>query len=557
MEQDKINIVLQGKRIEVNKGITLEEVEEQYYEKDMPIVTVAKVDGVLQELMTSLSTNCTVEFLDISDKDGFRVYQRSVKFLLIRSIYDVLGRKNVEKVCIQYSLSNGYFCEILGKKIELTDKLLSQIEEHMKNIVEEDISIEKDTYSLDAAMELFRKYKMFDKLNLFKYRRVSTVNLYKLGWMQDYFYGYMVPSSGKLKYFKLRKYHHGFILQFPTREEPSKLEAPVYREKLFHIFKESERWGDIIGVGTVGGLNNEISSGKTNDLILVSEALHEKKLGEIADQIIHSEYKKGVILIAGPSSSGKTTFSHRLSIQLRVQGIKPNPISIDNYFVNREHTPVDEEGNYDFESIDAIDIQQFNDDINKLLRGEAVEIPTFNFKTGRREYKGNILQLEEEDVLVIEGIHGLNEKLSNQIPKEKKFKIYVSALTQLNVDDHNRIPTTDARLLRRIVRDNQYRGVDAAKTIKMWPSVRRGEEKYIFPFQEEADIMFNSALVYEFSILKQFAEPLLFNIERNSPEFLEAKRLIKFLDYFLGVSSEDVPKNSILREFIGGSCFRK
>ncbi|MDD6036034.1 MAG: nucleoside kinase, partial [Lachnospiraceae bacterium] len=350
-------------------------------------------------------------------------------------------------------------------------------------------------------------------------------------------------------------YEKGFVLLLPTRKEPKTVKPLEIRPHLFSTLQESNQWGQMMEIETVGALNEQITQGNINDIILVQEALMEKKLADIAEKIKSSGNRK-FIMIAGPSSSGKTTFSHRLSIQLRTLGYKPHPIAVDDYFVNREDTPKDEFGNYNFESLQAIDIEQFNKDMTDLLSGKTVELPTFNFKTGKREYKGNFKKLGKEDILVIEGIHGLNDALSYSLPRESKFKIYISALTQLNIDEHNRIPTTDGRLIRRMVRDARTRGTSAKDTIAMWPSVRRGEEENIFPYQEDADCMFNSALIYELSVLKQYAEPILFGIDRDCKEYLEAKRLLKFLDYFLGVSSEDIPKNSIIREFIGGSCFK-
>jgi len=370
----------------------------------------------------------------------------------------------------------------------------------------------------------------------------------------DYNYGYMMPHAGYVKYFKLIPYDKGMMLVLPERANPTVVPEFVPREKLFATLEESTDWCRKLGIETVGDLNDMICDGKLNELILVQEAEQERRIGEIAKDIVKRGGVK-FVMIAGPSSSGKTTFSHRLSIQLRTQGLVPHPIALDDYFVDREKTPKDEDGNYNFECLGAIDIEQFNHDMCELLEGKTVELPSFNFKTGKREYKGNFKTLGKDDVLVIEGIHGLNGKMSYALPDESKYRIYISALTSINVDDHNRIPTTDGRLLRRMVRDARTRGASAKKTIGMWPSVRRGEEENIFPFQESADAMFNSVLIYELAVLKQFAEPLLFGIKPEEPEYYEAKRLLKFLDYFLGVSSENLPNNSICREFVGGSCF--
>lgn len=423
----------------------------------------------------------------------------------------------------------------------------------MRELVDADIPIVKSTYKSHDLMKRFEAQGRNDKVRLFKYRRASNANVYRLEDFEDYYYGFMVASTGYLKYFTLCAYEEGFVLQMPRRKEPEVVPEFTPPHKLFSVLKQSDDWGVMLNVDTVGGLNDAVAAGQINELMLVQEALQEKNIADIATRIKAEEKK--VILIAGPSSSGKTSFSHRLSIQLRALGLSPYPIALDNYFVNREQTPKDANGNYNFECLEAVDVAQFNEDMSRLLKGEEIPLPTFNFFQGKREYKGNTMKLKENDVLVIEGIHGLNPKMSAGLPDNSKFKIYISALTQLNVDEHNRISTTDGRLIRRIVRDVRTRGNSAQMTISMWDSVRRGEEENIFPYQEEADAMFNSALIYELSVLKPYVEPLLFAIPREAREYQEAKRLLKFLDYFLGVSSENIPNNSILREFVGGSCF--
>ena len=395
---------------------------------------------------------------------------------------------------------------------------------------------------------------MYDKEKLFRFRRVSKVNIYNIGYYDDYFYGYMADHAGYVQYFDLKLYDEGFVLELPERKNPSVIPPFQPQDKIFHVQKESQEWAEKMDISYVGDLNDRITKEGISNILLVQEALQEAKISDIAQRIV-SEGNKKFIMIAGPSSSGKTSFSHRLSIQLTAHGMKPHPIGVDNYFKNREDTPFDEFGEKNYECLEAIDVEQFNKDMLALLNGERVELPVFNFKTGLREYKGDFLQLGKDDVLVIEGIHGLNDKLSYALPAESKFKIYISALTQLNIDEHNRIPTTDGRLIRRIVRDARTRGTSAKETIARWPSVRRGEEANIFPYQEEADVMFNSALVYELACLKVYAEPLLFGIDKSETEYLEAKRLLKFLDYFISVPSEDIPHNSLLREFVGGSCF--
>ena len=395
---------------------------------------------------------------------------------------------------------------------------------------------------------------MHDKERLFHYRRVSRVNIYSLNEFEDYYHGYMVPSAGYLKYFKLYLYDEGFVIQMPVMNEPEAVPPFKPQNHLFRVLQESTKWGDIQGIETVGDLNDKITKSDVNELVLVQEALQEEKIAQIAEQIKERSDVR-FVLIAGPSSSSKTTFSHRLSVQLRANGLCPYPIAVDNYFKEREETPRDENGEFDFEGLGAVDVELFNLQLQELLEGKEVVIPEFNFVTGHKEYKRRPKKLKENEVLVIEGIHCLNPELTRKLPDENKFKIYISALTQLNIDEHNRIPTTDGRLIRRIVRDARTRGTSAKETIRMWPAVRKGEERNIFPYQEEADVMFNSALIYELAVLKPYVEAQLFGIERDCPEYLEAKRLLKFLDYFVGIGSENVPANSLLREFIGGGCF--
>ena len=429
----------------------------------------------------------------------------------------------------------------------MTDEQIGRVKERMHELVEADLMITKKSYHVDDAMALFEKLGMQDKIKLFRYRRSSSINVYCLGDYYDYYYGYMMPSTSYVTEFDVIPYENGLMLVLPYNNEPLSKDTFQPRHKLFESLVYSTRWNNQMGIDTVGDLNEKICSGNVQDLILVHEALQERRIGEIASEIAS---RKGVkfVMIAGPSSSGKTSFSHRLSIQLKT-------IALDNYYVDHSETPLDENGNPDYECIEALAVDLFNQDMLRLLNGETVEMPRFNFKTGKREYNGNMLTLGEEDILVIEGIHGLNEKMSYSLPAESKFKIYISALTSLNVDDHNRIPTTDGRLIRRMVRDARTRGASAQHTIRMWPSVRRGEEKYIFPYQEEADVMFDSALIYELAVLKQYAEPLLFSIQKGEPEYFEAKRLLKFLEYFLTIPNDDLPNNSLCREFVGGSIF--
>lgn len=516
-------------------------------------IVLARVGNKLRELTKKADADADVTFVTTADKDGLLTYKRSATLVMLKALYDIIPREDIGKVKIEYSLSKGYYCTLSGSAV-VDEAFLKRLKDRMQEIIDADLPIEKKSISTNDAIEHFHRHGMYDKEKLFKYRRSSRVNVYLLDGFEDYYYGYMVPSTGYIDCFGLFLYDEGFVIQFPTTQAPGVVPKFEPQHKLFSVLKESSDWSRMLGVETVGDLNEVIANGGIEELILVQEALQEKKLAEIAGRIASDPSKK-FIMIAGPSSSGKTTTSYRLAIQLRVHGLVPHQLSLDNYFVDREHTPRDESGQYNFECLEALDVKQFNEDMTRLLNGERVEIPTFNFKIGKREMNGNFMQLGPNDVLVIEGIHGLNDRLSYSLPKESKFKIYLSALTQLNVDEHNRIPTTDGRLLRRMVRDARTRGASAQRTISMWDSVRRGEEENIFPFQEEADVMFNSALLYELAVIKQYAEPLLFSITPDMPEYPEAKRLLKFLDYFLGVSPERIPINSIAREFVGGSCF--
>ena len=535
------------------EGTTYLDIAKEYqheYEHDIVLVFV---DGRLQELFKTLKKDCKLEFVTTADSLGYKAYRRSMSLMLVKAVYDVAEHKNIDKVRIHYSVSKGYYCTIEGN-IELTQEFLDKVERRMRTMVEKNLPIQKKSVHTDDAIAMFGEHGMHDKERLFHYRRVSRVNIYSMNEFEDYYYGYMVPSAGYLKYFKLYLYDEGFVIQMPTQGEPEKVPPFEPQNQLFHVLQESTKWGDAQGIETVGDLNDKITRSDVNELVLVQEALQEEKIAQIAEQVrVHSDVR--FVLIAGPSSSSKTTFSHRLSVQLRANGLCPYPIAVDNYFKEREETPKDENGNYDFEGLGAVDVELFNRQLQELLDGKEVVIPEFNFVTGHKEYKGRPKKLKENEVLVIEGIHCLNPELTRNLPDENKFKIYISALTQLNIDEHNRIPTTDGRLIRRIVRDARTRGTSAKETIRMWPSVRKGEECNIFPYQEEADVMFNSALIYELAVLKPYVEAQLFGIERECPEYLEAKRLLKFLDYFVGIGSENVPANSLLREFIGGGCF--
>lgn len=549
-----VKATINGKVYEYSEGIRYGEIAaglQKDYAHDIVLVSVNKR---LRELNKKLYEDAELVFYTTADMVGAQAYRRSLTMLLMKAVYRVAGHENVIRAQVNYSLSNGYYCTVQGN-VTVDEAFLGTVKRQMEEYVARKTVIEKKNVATDKALRIFHNHKMFDKEKLFRYRRASRVNIYSIGEFEDYYYGYMVPDTGYLKYFELYPYDEGFVLQFPTTAEPEKVPPFAPQNKVFQVMKESAKWGDLLGISTVGDLNDCIAQGKLQQLIMTQEALQERKLAEMASRIA-ADHSKKFIMIAGPSSSGKTTFSRRLSIQLSAAGLRPHPISVDNYFVEREMTPRDENGDYNFECLKAMDVELFNRQMRELLEGKTVELPYFNFKTGKKEYNGDYLTMGEEDILVIEGIHCLNDKLSHSLPRESKFKIYISALTQLNVDEHNRIPTTDGRLIRRMVRDARTRGASAARTISMWPSVRRGEEENIFPYQEEADVVFNSALIYELSVLKQYAEPLLFGIDREAPEYLEAKRLLKFLDYFLGVDSTNIPDNSLVREFIGGGCFQ-
>ena len=534
-----------------SEDVTWQVVAEEYQKEYADEILLVQVNGKLQELQEKIREG-EVQFITARQKPGISAYKRSATLLMLKAFYAVAGPENVEKVIVDFSIGKGFFVEARGN-FTLNQELLEQVKAKMQEYVDQEIPILKRSISTDDAIERFHRHRMYDKERLFRYRRVSRVNVYGIDGFEDYFYGYMVPNTKYIRYFDLKLYEYGFVLMLPSMLAPTVLPQFAPLPKLFHTLADSSLWGQRLDLETVGALNDKIAEGDMSHLILIQEALQEKRIAEIAAQIAERKTAK-IVMIAGPSSSGKTTFSHRLSVQLEAIGLKPHPIAVDNYFVNRIDSPRDENGNYNYEILECLDVEQFNQDMQALLRGEQVELPYYNFKKGEREYKGDFLKLGKEDILVIEGIHCLNDRLSYSLPRESKFKIYISALTQLNIDEHNRIPTTDGRLLRRMIRDARTRGTSARDTIRMWPSVRKGEEENIFPYQEEADAMFNSALIYELAVLKQYVEPLLFGIPKNCPEYTEAKRLLKFLDYFIGVSSEDIPKNSILREFIGGSC---
>ena len=549
----KITLTIEGEKKKYDSGISFEQIISEYQTKYENLIVLVTENGKIRELNRKAEKNAAISFITRRDGIGQKTYFRTAVLVMVKALSDVLKKDTKKGIKVEFAIGDGYYCSPKGG-LKITEQLVAAVKARMHEIVDERLPITKATLSTDEARQLFAKVGMEDKERLFRYRRSSFVNVYDIDGYKDYYYGYMLPNAGYIKYFDILPYKEGFVLMLPSIKEPKVIHDFEPREKLYKALMTATDWGEKLGIDCVGDLNDKICKGDLSEVILVQEALQERRIAEIAKEIAG---RKGVkfVMIAGPSSSGKTTFSHRLSIQLSTYGLKPHPIAVDDYFVNREDTPLDENGNYNFECLEAIDVKTFNENMVDLLNGKEVELPTFNFKTGKREYKGNVKKLGKDDILVIEGIHGLNDKMSYALPAASKFKIYISALTCLNIDEHNRIPTTDGRLLRRMVRDARTRGTSAQGTIRMWPSVRRGEEENIFPFQESADATFNSALIYELAVIKQFAEPLLFSIGPEEPEYYEAKRLLKFLDYFLGVSSENLPNNSIVREFVGGSCF--
>jgi len=540
-----------GKALEVAGGRSLLEIGEEVSRFYPSPIVAALVDNELSELTAVIEKPAVIQFLDLTAREGARVYQRSLTLLLIHAVYELFPEAAIK---VEHSLGKGLYCEI-DKKPELSAEDVAAVEKKMRQLVHRELPIKKRRVTLPEARRVFSRQGFDDKVQLLKYWPKDYLNLYSIGDLEDTLYGYHVPHTGLLRNFALEYYRPGLILRFPDEKDPFTIPPFIQQAKLFEIFREAEKWGSILGFDTVGAMNSLLERGEGPEVIRVAEALHEKKIAQIADMINERREELRVILVAGPSSSGKTTFAQRLRTQLLVNGLRPYPISIDDYFVDREHTPLDESNNPDFEHIEAIDLSLFNEHLLRLICGEEVDLPTFNFASGTREYRGRRVRLGANQPLIIEGIHGLNEQLTRSIPRGRKFKIYISALTALNIDNHTRIHTTDTRLLRRIVRDAQFRGIGALETIRRWPSVRRGEERNIFHLQEEADIMFNSSLVYELAVIKDYAEFLLKQIDNSEPEYTDAKRLLTFLSFFVPMPPHDVPSNSILREFIGKSCF--
>ncbi len=548
---DKIRVTFNNEEYEIEKKTTLLELAKRFQSSYKSNIVAARVNNDIRELSYELTEDARLRFIDLTDEDGMRIYRRSLYFIFIKAVNELFPERNA---VISHPMSNGVYCEIRGDE-ELTEMDVEAVQKKMHEIVACGLPFEKKTVSTEAARELYKKTGRLDKYEVLEHRQKPYVTVYNCGGYEDYYYGYMVPDTGYIKCFSLRYHQPGVVIQFPVKGKPEELPPFEEEKKLFKVFMEYKKWVRILGVENVGALNDIVKAGEIGDLIRVSEALQEKKIAEIADKITNHEEEKRIVLISGPSSSGKTTFANRLGIQLRVNGYTPKTISLDNYFVNRELTPRDEDGEYDYEALEAIDVELFNKHLAALLEGFEVEIPVYNFETGSREATGQRMKMSKNTILVIEGIHGLNDRLTASISPEDKYKIYVSALTSMNIDDHNRIPSTDTRIIRRIVRDNQFRGCSAINTINRWPSVRRGEEKNIFPYQENADIMFNSSLVYELCVLKPLAEPLLMELGPENERYSEVKRLIEFLSYFLPADGKDIPNNSIVKEFVGGSCF--
>ena len=546
-----IDVVVEGCGIiQVEAGSTLEQMVDRMDMQDKNLVMAGIVNNNLVDLNYYLNESDQVKLITMKSDIGLRVYRRSAVFLLI-----VAARMEfpARKITIKHSLSNGLLCEFVDG--DTNESEVKKLEARMRRLVEMDLPIRRNTVMREQAMEIFDRQQQFDKVNLLEVREKPIVHVYELEGWYEYFYGYMVPRTGMINNFKLINYPPGIILQTPESNNPKVIEPYVEQKQLARVFREARDWSEMLQTPHVAALNDNIANGNIEEIIRVNEALHEKKIAYIADQICQQQEAR-LVLISGPSSSGKTTFAQRLLIQLRVNGRRPVLISMDNYFVDRALTPLDEKGDYDFESLRALKLDLFNSHLISLIQGDEVEIPVFNFKTGSCNSQGVPIKVNPGQPIIVEGIHALNDELTWLIPNELKFKVYISALTQLNIDYSNRIPTTDSRLIRRIVRDARTRGYSAADTINRWPSVRAGEQKYIFPYQENADVMFNSSLVYELAVLKPYAEPLLQAITPEADEYVEAKRLLKFFSYFKSISAEPIPPNSIIREFIGGSWFK-
>ncbi len=550
----KIKCLNNGETITCPRGITLTQIAKKLDVQLAHPILGAMVNNKLRETSYEVFHSKTIRFIDITHPDGMRMYVRSLSFVLLAAVNELFPGV---KLRIEHSVSKGIYCELESAYGELTVQMVIDLATKMREIVDLALPIEQKNDETEEVIALFEELGLTDKSELIRHRGQYYSSYYQMGDHMGIFYGLMVPNTSYLKVFDLNKYYNGFLLRLPKVEDPTTVEELVIQSKLFEIFREFRHWNKVLNITKVSDLNKLVKAGNghADTLIKVTEALHEKKIAQIADRITQHKEHLEIVLISGPSSSGKTTFGKRLAIQLLVSGITPLNLSLDNYFVNRENTPKDENGDYDFETIEALDLKLFNEHLVALLKGEVVEIPKFSFETGQRFYDGEKLQMSRDNILIIEGIHGLNPTLTASIKDEVKFKIYVSALTSINIDDHTRIPTTDNRLIRRIVRDYKYRKYSARETISRWESVRRGEDKHIFPYQEEADVMFNTALLYELSVLKPFIEPILLEVQPNQMEYAEATRLLMFFSYIKPLEPLNIPPTSILREFLGGSSF--
>lgn len=550
MDKFKVDVVNYGE-FEVEEGTNLLELSRMVFGSEHQRYLGARINNQIFQLNKPVKKGTEIRFLDNHDVDGYRIYTKTITAVFIMAVKDLYKDANVS---IEHFLGSGLYAELENNR-SITFSKVAQIEAKMREIVEADIEIIRVDYPKDEAIKLFKDVGYEDKVRLFSSIDKEIVSVYKFNGQIDSFHGYLAPSTGYVKEFKLKYYFPGVLLLFPSRKNEYNMDSFKEQKKLAKVFKETNNWLEILDLSYIGSLNEKTNKGRIGEIIAIAEALHEKKIGFIADEICKNK-DTNMILIAGPSSSGKTTFASRLSVQLRVNGKRPISISVDDYFVERHKTPINEDGTPDFESLEAIDLEAFNMDLVKLLEGKEIELPKFNFLTGKREKSGKFLRIDQDHPIIIEGIHGLNPKLTENIPEKNKFKIYISSLTQLNIDSHNRISTTDTRLIRRIVRDVKFRGNDILRTFELWDGVRKGEEKHIFPYQEEADIMFDSALVYELAVLKKYIVPMLSSIDNSSIYYSEAKKLIRFLEYFRDIEDEGaIPPNSILREFIGGAYY--
>jgi len=544
-----------GRTIEVAMGTTLLEVERKLRLDGPHPFLAAYVNNRIKELNYRIYKPVTVRFIDITSFEGIRVYQRTISFILQKAVRELFPDRTLY---IRHSLgASGFYCEISGFG-PIPAEHLDAIKARMRGIIDRNLPIQGVKMLTDTARKIYEGFGMADKIALLDSRPRLYSKIYTIDSLPGYFYGALTPSTGYTPQFDLHPYYNGFFIALPLRTDPTRLHQSVHQEKMFDVFHQYQSWVEIMGVPTVGQLNSKVLAGDASELIKIAEAFHENKLAQVAGCVAEANRERGVrlVLISGPSSSGKTTFAKRLGVQLRVLGLNPVLISLDDYFVDREKTPRDENGEYDYEALEAIDLEQFNDHLKRLERGESVDIPRYDFISGTRQWHDNPLQLDERSVLIVEGIHGLNPALTPGVPESRKFKIYVSCFTSVALDNVSRIATSDNRLLRRLTRDYRTRGNDALSTLARWESVRRGEEKHIFPYQENADVMFNSSLFYEISVLRRFAEPILREVPDTVPEYGEAKRMLKFLDNFIPISPEEIPPTSLLREFIGGSSFK-